>query len=41
MIKKKSEKKTNVVSFPSKLTSIEKEIEAIIASEFRYRNNRK
>ena len=30
MIKKKSEKKTNVVSFPSKLTSIEKEIEAII-----------
>ena len=30
MIKKKIEKKDNVVTFPSKLTSIEKEIEAII-----------
>ena len=30
MIKKKIEKKNNIVSFPSKLTSIEKEIEAII-----------
>tara|TARA_B100001057_G_scaffold337642_1_gene338422 strand:+ start:176 stop:877 length:702 start_codon:yes stop_codon:yes gene_type:complete len=30
MIKKKSEKKNNIVNFPSKLSSIEKEIEAII-----------
>ena len=30
MIKKRLDKKSNVVSFPSKLTSIEKEIEAII-----------
>jgi segregation and condensation protein B len=30
MIKKKLEKKNNVVNFPSKLTSIEKEIEGII-----------
>ena len=30
MIKKKIEKKDNIVNFPSKLTSIEKEIEAII-----------
>ena len=30
MIKKKLDKKNNVVSFPSKLSSIEKEIEAII-----------
>ena len=30
MNKKKIEKKNNVVNFPSKLTSIEKEIEAII-----------
>ena len=30
MIKKKVEKKDNIVNFPSKLTSIEKEIEAII-----------
>ena len=30
MIKKKIEKKNNIVSFPTKLTSIEKEIEAII-----------
>ncbi len=30
MIKKKIEKKNNIISFPTKLTSIEKEIEAII-----------
>ena len=30
MNKKKLEKKDNVVNFPSKLTSIEKEIEAVI-----------
>ena len=30
MIKKKLDKKNNIVSFPSKLSSIEKEIEAII-----------
>jgi segregation and condensation protein B len=30
MIKKKIEKKNNIVNFPSKLTSLEKEIEAII-----------
>ena len=30
MIKKKIEQKNNVVSFPSKLSSLEKEIEAII-----------
>ena len=30
MNKKKIEKKNNVVNFPSKLTNIEKEIEAII-----------
>ena len=30
MIKKKIEEKNNIISFPSKLTSIEKEIEAVI-----------
>ena len=30
MIKKKSDKNNNILNFPSKLTSIEKEIEAII-----------
>jgi len=30
MIKKKTKKKDNIINFPSKLTSIEKEIEAII-----------
>ena len=30
MIKKKIEKKDNVISFPSKLSSLEKEIEAVI-----------
>ena len=30
MIKKKIEEKNNIISFPSKLSSIEKEIEAVI-----------
>ena len=30
MIKKKIKKKDNIINFPSKLTSIEKEIEAIV-----------
>ena len=30
MIKKKVEKKNNIISFPSKLSSLEKEIEAVI-----------
>ena len=30
MIRKKNKKKDNIIDFPSKLTSIEKEIEAII-----------
>ena len=30
MIKKKTKKKNNVISFPTKLSSLEKEIEAII-----------
>ena len=30
MIKKKIKKKDNVINFPSKLSSVEKEIEAII-----------
>ena len=30
MIKKKTKKKDNIIDFPSKLSSIEKEIEAIV-----------
>ena len=30
MIKKKNKKKNNIIKFPSKLSSLEKEIEAII-----------
>ena len=30
MIKRKTKKKDNVIDFPSKLSSIEKEIEAIV-----------
>ncbi len=32
MIKKKTKKKDNIIDFPSKLSSIEKEIEAIVFS---------